>query len=124
MALSNTLTRIIVSVFAIPIILLASYFGKLYFAAFVLLIGLTAFYEFSVISKKKDILVNIPLGIFFIFLLILNFYYLFAGELFLFLSVSFTLLFFELFRNKGSVILNVGSTLLGVFYIEIGRAHV
>jgi len=117
MSISNTTTRIIVSLFAIPIILLTSYFGELYFAAFVLLIGLTAFYEFSMMSKKKDILVNIPLGLFFTLLLILNFYYHFADALLLFLSVSFILLFIELFRDKGSVILNVGSTLLGVFYI-------
>ncbi len=119
MALSNTATRIIVSILAIPIILLVSFFGELYFVAFVSFIGLTAFYEFSTMSKKKGISINFPLGLAFSFFLILNFYYSFAGELFLFLAISFILLLFELFRNKGSVILNVGSTLLGVFYIGI-----
>jgi CDP-diglyceride synthetase len=46
MNLSNNATRIIVSVFAIPVILAVSYFGGIYFFLFTLIISLIAFYEF------------------------------------------------------------------------------
>ena len=117
MAMSNTATRIIVSVISIPVILLASYFGKLYFAAFVLAIALMAFHEFSLMSAKKNISVNIPLGILFVLILVLNFYFRYLPNSLLTIAIPFLILLFELFRNKGSVILNVGTTLLGIFYI-------
>jgi len=117
MAMSNTATRIIVSVISIPVILLASYLGKLYFAAFVLAIALMAFHEFSSMSAKKNISVNIPLGILFVLILVLNFYFRYLPNILLTIAIPFLILLFELFRNKGSVILNVGTTLLGIFYI-------
>ncbi len=119
MALSNTATRIIVSVLAIPLILLTSFFGHLYFAAFVLLIGLVSFYEFSKMAINKGININVPLGMFFTVIVIFNFYSNFVSNTLLFIAIPFVLLLLELFRNKGSVIFNVGAALLGIFYIGI-----
>jgi phosphatidate cytidylyltransferase len=119
MGMGNTAQRVIVSVFAIPLILAASYFGGLFFFSFVLLIALVSFYEFYQLAKKKGSNPNLFLGFLAVLFFVSNQYH------HVFDLNSFLLLFMvlitgaELFRNKGSVILNIGSTLLGVFYIGL-----
>ncbi len=58
MSFSNTATRIIVSVIAIPAIVLACYFGEYYFFAFVLGIGTLSYFEYWQFVKNKDIDAN------------------------------------------------------------------
>ena len=53
MALGNTAVRILVSVFAIPALVLLAYFGDVYFLSLVLIIAGISFYEFSVMAKSK-----------------------------------------------------------------------
>ena len=53
MALGNTAVRILVSVVAIPALVLLSYFGGVYFLSFVLIITGISFYEFSLMAKSK-----------------------------------------------------------------------
>lgn len=53
MALGNTAVRILVSVIAIPALLLMAYFGGVYFLSFVLIIAGISFYEFAVMARKK-----------------------------------------------------------------------
>ncbi len=117
MALGNTTQRVLVSLAAIPVIIAASYFGGIYFFLFTALIAVVSFYEFSRFVKKKDVFVNIAIGIVFILLLLVNefFHYLDIYYFILVLTVILTL--FELFRNKGSAILNIGTTMLGILYI-------
>jgi len=69
---SNTSTRVLVSVVAIPLIIAASYFGSVYFYIFVMVIGLVAYYEFNNMALKKGAYPNQPFGIIAIALIITN----------------------------------------------------
>jgi phosphatidate cytidylyltransferase len=119
MTLGNTSVRILVSIVAIPALISLSYFGKVYFLGFVLIIAGISFYEFAIMAKFKDANVNVNLGLVAVIFLILNQYRFFFSQ-YNFLIVFFViLLLFELFRNNGSAIQNLGATLLGVFYMGI-----
>ncbi|HEX7357534.1 MAG TPA: phosphatidate cytidylyltransferase [Ignavibacteriaceae bacterium] len=119
MALGNTAVRVLVSVFAIPIIVLFSYLGGVYFLSLVLLIAGVSFYEFSIMAKVKGALVNINLGLIALIFLILNQYKFFYSQYIFLIGFFIVLLLFELFRNNGSAIQNLGATLLGIFYLGI-----
>jgi len=116
MAIGNTAKRVLVSVIAIPLILAACYFGNLYFFIFVLLIGLASFYEFSLLAKNKGVSANIWIGLLAVAFLILNQFDLLFDTYSFFLILIAVLSLIELFRNKDSAIMNVGVTLLGIFY--------
>jgi len=119
MSKSENFKRVAVSIFAIPVIIAAGYFGGYFFFAFVLLIGLLSFYEFSLLAKQKNANANFTLGGIIIFVLLLNSYEHFTDQFTLILLSSLVLLAAELFRNKGSAIYNLGATFLGIFYIGI-----
>lgn len=116
---SNTFKRIIVSILAIPVIIGATYLGRYYFLGLVLAIALVSFVEFSLMMKKKDINPNISLGIIAVLVLLLNQFKPFVSDYTVYLLIIVLLSLTELFRNKGSAILNMGSTLLGIFYIVL-----
>ena len=117
MALSNNALRVIVSVFAIPIILAASYFGNIFFLLLILLIALISYYEFCLLVKNKEMYPNLWLGLIAVAFLVINqsMHYVDVFSFILLLVVLLSLI--ELFRNRGSAIFNLSSTLLGVFYI-------
>jgi len=119
MKLGNTATRIIVSVIAIPGIVLASYLGSYYFFVFITGIGIIAYYEFWFITKSKAIEANLFPGFVSVGLIILNAFRNFIDFYTLIIIIIITLSFLELFRNKGSAIINLGSTLLGIFYVGL-----
>lgn len=117
--MSNRITRILVAFLAIPFLLGLSYWGGVPFLIFILAIGIIAFYEFSTMLKNKNIFPCYLLGFISVALIITNAYSpLFTFELF-FPALFLLLLFVELFRNKGSAINNISSTLLGVFYTGV-----
>ncbi len=113
----NTTQRVLVSLVAIPVIVGASYFGGIYFFAFTAFVAVTSFYEFSSFVKNKYIHTNTWLGITFILILLVNEFFHYLDVYFLVLLLTILLTLFELFRNNGSAIINIGTTLLGVFYI-------
>jgi len=117
MPTSENLKRVIVSIAAIPFILIAAYLGGYYFFSFVVIISLISFYEFSLLVKNKGANVNLLLGGLIILILLLNHFKNFVDLIVLILLFSLSLLIAELFRNKGSAIFNLGSTFLGIFYI-------
>lgn len=119
MSLGNNATRVLVSIFAIPVIIGASYFGGIYFFLFTLLISTVAYYEFSLLVKNKGANVNLWFGLFSIIILLINRFRFFVDFFFAVLFIVFVLTMIELFRNKGSAIINLGATLLGIFYIGI-----
>jgi len=119
MALGNTAVRVLVSVFAIPVLVLLACFGGVYFLSFVLIIAGISFYEFSVMAKTKGANVNINLGLIAVIFLILNQYRFFLSQYYFLTAFFIVLLIFELFRNNGSAIQNIGATLLSVFYLGI-----
>ncbi|MFZ1519684.1 MAG: phosphatidate cytidylyltransferase [Ignavibacteriaceae bacterium] len=119
MALGNTAVRILVSIAAIPALVLMAYFGSVYFLSFVLIISGISFYEYSVMAKQKGANVNINIGLLAIIFLIINQYKFFFSQYHFLVALFVMLLIYELFRNNGSAILNLGSTLLGIFYLGI-----
>jgi phosphatidate cytidylyltransferase len=117
--LSNRTTRIIVSIVAIPAIIAAAYFGKVYFFLFTLLVSIAAFIEFSFMAENKGIKVNLIPGIIAVLIIFYNQYYTRLNYYEIFLAIVLLLLLTELFRNKGSAILNLGATLIGITYIGL-----
>lgn len=119
MSLSNHALRIIVAVITIPIIITAAYLGGIYFLLFVVAITAISYYEFCIMVKNKEISANRTFGLAGIFIILLNFYRAFI-DIYSFLLLFTVILFLiELFRNRGSAILNIGATLLGVFYLGL-----
>jgi phosphatidate cytidylyltransferase len=119
MSISNTATRIIVSVIAIPAIVLACYFGEYYFFAFVLGIGIISYYEFWLFVKNKDINANFFVGIISVGVIITNSYINFIALYPLLIIILLVLTIVELFRNKKSAIINLGTSLLGILYFGL-----
>jgi phosphatidate cytidylyltransferase len=119
MSFSNTATRILVSLIAIPAIVLACYFGDYYFFAFVLGIGIISYYEFWLFLKNKDINANLIVGMISVGVIITNSYKSFISYYPLLITILLLLTFIELFRNKESAIKNLGSTLLGILYFGL-----
>jgi phosphatidate cytidylyltransferase len=114
--MSNRLTRIIVSILAIPFMLGISYYGKTPFLIFTLLIGLVSFYEFSKMVVNKKIYPCFLVGFVFVAAFILNAYFHFIVNEILLLMMIPIFLLIELFRNKASAINNISTTLLAIFY--------
>ncbi|HEX2868232.1 MAG TPA: phosphatidate cytidylyltransferase [Ignavibacteriales bacterium] len=119
MSLGNTATRIIVSLAAIPLILLACYFGGVFFLLFIAAIGAVAFWEFSRMAGKKNALAQDALGLIAVLLIITDAYFRFMDFKMMVYFFMVLFLVYELFRNKNSAIFNLGVTLLGVFYIGL-----
>lgn len=117
--MSNTFVRTLISVLFIPIILLVCLWGKFYFLGFTLIIGALAYYEFITMVKKKEVSGSFIIGMPAVLLLILNAYFNFTDFASLVFLVVFLLLLHELFRNEKSAILNLGVTLIGIFYIGL-----
>ena len=124
MKLGNTAKRILVSVVSIPIILAACYIGKIFFFIFVLGIALSSFYEFNSLANAKNAKVNLIIGEIIIFFLLYNYINHFISYFDFFIGVVFMISLFELFRNNGSAILNIGATFLGIFYIGLFSASI
>jgi phosphatidate cytidylyltransferase len=122
MKLKENSKRVIVSVFAIPIILAASYVGGYFFFVFVAIISLLSFYEFCLLAKNKNANVNLFVGGLVILILLINQYKHLVDISVIIILSSLLLLIVELFRNKGSAVLNLGTTFLGIFYIGIFSA--
>lgn len=119
MSLSNTSTRIIVSLIAIPLIVLASIYGRIPFLIFSLGIALISFFEFVKMVRNKNAYPNLLIGSLIIFIIITNVYFNFIDFYVLVLISSVLILLFEMFRNRESAILNTGVTFLGIFYIGL-----
>ena len=122
--MNNRTTRILVAVITIPILLGLSYLGGIPFLLFVLLIGIGSYYEFAEMIKNKGDNVNQTIGVLSVAFLIVNVFYHIAELQLLIFSLVLILFIFELFRNKGSAIRNIGSTLLGIFYIGLFSSSV
>lgn len=119
MALGNTATRVIVSIIAIPLILLVCIYGEIPFLIFVLGIALISFWEFTQLVKNKNAHLNFIIGIAAVLLIVLNAYFNFINFQIFIIGFSVILLLVELFRNKDSAILNIGVTFFGVFYLGL-----
>jgi len=117
--MNNRTTRILVAVLSIPVLLGLSYWGKIPFLLFIILIGTFSFYEFAEMVKNKGTNIHKSLGILAVVLLIANAYFQLIDFQLLVLSEIIIIFLIELFRDKGSAIQNIGSTMVGLFYIGL-----
>jgi phosphatidate cytidylyltransferase len=133
--------RILTAVVAIPIILWICMAGGIAFFLFVAVISAVALTEFYGLARGKGADPQVPLGVAAGFFVNLSFYYpavktLITGFfqdrgmpipyptqtqllMMTFLVAVVVLSIVELFRNKGSAILNLGTTFLGILYISL-----
>jgi len=118
-AFSNNAVRVIVAVIGIPVIIAAAYAGGIYFFIFTLVISLGAFHEFTIMARNTNADANLWIGFSGISLLLINQYRFFIDFISILVLLVFLTALIELFRNKGSAILNIGATFLGVFYIGL-----
>lgn len=116
---NNTGVRVAVSAAAIPLILLVCYLGGYYFLITFLGVALIAYHELAAITEKKEAKPQMVTGFLSISLLITNGYFRVIDFELLILGIVMLVLFTELYRNRGSAILNLGSTFLGIFYIGL-----
>jgi phosphatidate cytidylyltransferase len=119
MAFGNRTLRILVALISIPILIAVTYIGKIPFLIFVLFLGVASYAELFKMAEQKSINANLAVGVLSIAAIILNVYFNFASNYFLIVAISLVLFLFELFRNKGSAINNLGVSLLGIFYIGL-----
>ncbi len=117
MTLSNHSARVLVSIIAIPFVIAASYFGKLFFFILVLGIGLISLYEFSGLLKNKGSNPGVWLGYAGVIILITSNYIFFADTLSLLILFVVIVSAVELFRNSGSALYNIGGLLLSTLYV-------
>ncbi len=122
--LNNLTSRILVALIGIPFIVALCLIGKIPFLIFVLFIGLVSFNEYSSMLRSKNSFPNKLVGFFAVAVLIINEYKLIIDYHLLFILIIILLLLLELFRNKSSAINNIGSALLGIFYIGIFSASI
>ncbi len=117
MSVNNTFLRILVSVITIPLIIYTSYTGGVLFFIFVMFISLISYYEFTAFIKKNNISANFWIGFGGVLFVLLNNKYHYLDTYTFILLLMLILSSAELFRKEGTAISNIGSTLLGVFYI-------
>lgn len=139
--MSNLTVRVLVAIVGIPLILLLTMAGGFSFFAFVVVVSSLALVEFYALARAKGALPQTILGIIFGFFLSSVFIfarlrdailgYLVSRDLsvpaptmaqyFLILFLLFVplMLLVELFRNKGSALLNVAVTVSGAAYVSL-----
>lgn len=122
--MNNLSTRVIVALIGVPLIVIVSLLGKIFFLIFILAIGLISYYEYSKMVRNKHSYPNKLIGYLSVGLIIINEYKNFIDYHIFFLILIGLLLLLELFRNKESAIANLGSTLLGIFYIGFFAAAI
>jgi len=114
----NELTiRIIVALIGIPLLLFVILKGDIYFFSIIVLIAVLSQWELYKILQSKKIQVSTLPG--YSLGMILLYFIAYGSDKFLILVSFGALLFlfaFEMFRNKGSALLNVSGTLLGIVY--------
>ncbi|MBI5022519.1 MAG: phosphatidate cytidylyltransferase [Ignavibacteriales bacterium] len=139
--MSNHYQRLLVAFIGIPLIVILCMMGGIYFFLFIAMLSVLALHEFYKLTEKKNIKPSIPLGIIAGFILNLSFYYVPVRETIVGFATSvgvgipyptqtqlvfmiilifvFVILIYELFRNRGSVLLNASATIFGVLYISL-----
>lgn len=122
MKLSNLATRIIVALLGIPLIVIVIILGEIPFLIFSLVIGIVSYFEFSKMLSRRKFFPNPAAGFLSVAAIILNSYFGFIEDRLLLLIIVPVILLAELFRKSESSIANIGTTLIGIFYIGLFAA--
>lgn len=127
--MSNTITRVIVGIIAIPILLWIIYDGGIYFFALTFIISAIALWEFYSMFQSKGFnlfkYTSIALSLLLFLLYIFNFHYLFFDHEespVIFFAMSIVLLLIplivlEIFRKKEPSPMNIFISFMGFVYI-------
>lgn len=115
--------RLPVILIGIPSVLLIVDLGGIIFSILLSIVSLVCLFEFYNLAKEKDISPDRFIGSLAV-IIVCYFYFILPNvSLFWILSFSFSLIilsiFFETFRDSSNPLINVSTTLLGVFYIGI-----
>lgn len=116
--ISNLQQRIAVAVVGVPLIMWLTWMGGKYFFALVLVLTLLAAYEFHRLLAVKAFPPSLAWFLFFSLLLQLNFFWQVVEPWLIALVILMVLLVLELFRTKGSRIVNIGASMTGLLYVN------
>jgi phosphatidate cytidylyltransferase len=116
----NVVSRVTVTVVAIPIIVGLSYIGGWFFFSLVSAITILSLYEFYKLAEKKSYFPNYFLGLLFSAAVLTLFFYkrsdLLFYLIFVFISISAII---ELFKKENNSIVNLGVTIFGAIFIGL-----
>ncbi|NTV02704.1 MAG: phosphatidate cytidylyltransferase [Chlorobiaceae bacterium] len=116
---NNLFQRVAVGLVGIPLLLWINMKGGIFFLGFVLVLSLMATYEFRSLATHRahppTLLLLLPMTAF----LQANFYFRFLDYWEAMLAVVMLLYVAELWRQQGSQFLNIGSTLVGLVYVNL-----
>ena len=116
---SNLRQRIAVALAGIPLIILLVWMGGTFFFALILLLSLLGIYEFYRLLAVRAFPPALSLFLFFSILLQLNFFLPVVDTWVIVLVILMVFLVLELFRTEGSRIVNVGSSMMAVLYVNM-----
>ncbi|MBM3162117.1 MAG: phosphatidate cytidylyltransferase [Chlorobi bacterium] len=116
---ANLLQRVLVAIAGIPVLVWVIQLGGLPFFLLVLLLALAATYEFYRLALHKAVPPPLWLVLFLSALIQLNFYVSAVDTWELLLGVVLLLFVTELFRKEGSPLLNLGSILTAILYVNL-----
>lgn len=119
MKFTDLASRVAIALTLGPLVLATAWFGGYWFMGVVALIASASYYEFSLMAFKKEASSSRWWGIVLLLFFLLNLKFLWLDTLESIYLVTLVVMFRELFKNKGSAILNVGATLTGIFYIGV-----
>lgn len=117
--MSNTLTRVLISIIGIPLILILVYLGGYAFFALVLLIQTLCFYELLIMFREKDLMADINTSV--LLSIITITFYTYFREYFhsvFITAVLFTFLLIAL-SSKENKVKTSGLVLFGLVYITV-----
>jgi len=117
--MSNIQQRVAVGVAGVPLVIWISWMGGAYFFALMLLCSLLAINEFYRLLSVRVTPPSRSLFLFFSFCLQLNFFFVVVEPWILLLAILMTFLVLEMFRTEGSRIVNIGSSMTAIFYVNI-----
>ena len=117
--ISNLQQRTAVALVGIPLIMWLTWMGGTYFFVLMLVLTLLAVYEFRRLLAVKTFPPALPWFLFFSLLLQLNFFLLTVEPWLLVLVILMVFLVLELFRTEGSRIVNIGSSMTALLYVNI-----
>ncbi|MBX3006895.1 MAG: phosphatidate cytidylyltransferase [Melioribacteraceae bacterium] len=110
-------TRIFAALIGIPLIILLTLLGKIWFLFFVMVIAGASFTELTKMIKHKHNFVNYGIGLISTLAIVINSYSPFVDLEYLMTGIVLVTLLAELFRNRSSAISNLGVTFLSILYI-------
>lgn len=115
---SNLLKRVAVALIGIPVIVWLTWMGGVFFFSLILLLALLASYEFYRLLSVRAFPPALPWFLFFSLALQLNFFVQVTEPWLLFLVILMVFLVMELFRTAGSRIVNIGSSMTALLYVN------